>query len=68
MGYGDNHKGYWLYDVQKRRIVYSRDVVFNEMSGGLEKSEAESKLVLNFLTFGPEVSVSNFTLKVVGTA
>ena len=44
IGYGDNHKGYQLYDVQNRRIMYSRDVVFNEMSGGLEKSEAKSKL------------------------
>ena len=44
IGYGDNRKGYRLYDVQKWRIMYSPDVVFNEMSVGLEKSEAESKL------------------------
>ena len=44
IGYGENRKEYWLYDVQKQRIMYSCDFVFNEMSGGLEKSEAKSKL------------------------
>uniref|UniRef100_A0A1X7V641 Uncharacterized protein n=1 Tax=Amphimedon queenslandica TaxID=400682 RepID=A0A1X7V641_AMPQE len=30
LGYPDTRKGYRLYDVQKLKIVYSRDVIFNE--------------------------------------
>jgi len=30
LGYGQETKGYWLYDPNKGRVFYSRDVKFNE--------------------------------------
>ena len=41
VGYGISTKGYRLYDYEKRRIFYSRDVVFNEEENGLEKEISE---------------------------
>ena len=38
LGYGTNQKGYRLYDVKRKKIVHSRDVVFDETSlPGIEK-------------------------------
>ena len=31
LGYGDGIKGYRLYDTEKQRVFYSRDVIFNEI-------------------------------------
>ena len=31
LGYSDNHKGYRLYDIEHKRVIHSRDVLFNEM-------------------------------------
>ena len=36
LGYADNRKGYRLYDVNNQKIIYSRDVTFNEMARGFE--------------------------------
>ena len=41
LGYSENRKGYRLYDINKKRIVHSRDVVFDELTCGLQK-ETES--------------------------
>ena len=41
LGYSDTRKGYRLYNTQKMKIVYSRDVVFNEMES-MSWSEKES--------------------------
>ena len=41
VGYGVSTKGYRLYDYEKRRVFYSRDVVFNEEENGLEKEISE---------------------------
>jgi hypothetical protein len=30
LGYVDNELGYWLWDPLKRRVIRSRDVIFNE--------------------------------------
>ena len=38
MGYGITTKGYRLYDSLKRKIVYSRDAIFNEQKCGFEES------------------------------
>ena len=38
MGYGITTKGYRLYDPLKQKIIYSRDVIFNEQECGLEES------------------------------
>ena len=32
MGYGNKTKGYRLYDKEKKKIIFSRDVIFNESS------------------------------------
>ena len=38
LGYGTNQKGYRLYDVKRKKIVHSRDLVFDETSlPGIEK-------------------------------
>ena len=31
LGYGLNVKGYRLYDINKKKVIYSRDVIFNEI-------------------------------------
>ena len=43
LGYGTNVKGYFLYCPQERRIIYSRDVVFDETKYGLEKEQVENE-------------------------
>lgn len=41
LGYGTETKGYRLYDPERRRVFYSRDVLFNESKGGVEKEPSE---------------------------
>lgn len=41
LGYSTNRKGYRLYDPERQRIVYSRDVKFNESESGIEKFSSE---------------------------
>ena len=51
LGYRAETKGYRLYDVKDRKIVYSRDVQFNENSKYLEQDPHNSndyKLTVNF--------------------
>ena len=43
LGYGKNTKGYRLYDPKRARVFFSRDVLFNELSCGLEKEPDESE-------------------------
>ena len=43
MGYADNRKAYHLYDFQKRRVVFSRDVVFNEKVAGYRDEESDNE-------------------------
>ncbi len=40
LGYGDTTKGFRLYDPEKRRVIFSRDVVFHETE--TEKTESSS--------------------------
>ena len=43
LGYGANRKGYRLYDLERMKVVHSRDVVFNEASmPGIQKEENET--------------------------
>ena len=40
LGYGTNQKGYRLYDLERMKVIHSRDVVFNEVSmPGLQTEE-----------------------------
>ena len=51
LGYGAETKGYRLYDVKDRKIIYSRDVQFNENSKNLEQDPHNSndyKLTVDF--------------------
>ena len=43
LGYADNRKAYHLYDFQKRRVVFSRDVVFNEKVAGYRDEESDNE-------------------------
>ena len=38
LGYGTDTKGYRLYDCDHSRVLYSRDVLFDKSSFGIEKS------------------------------
>ena len=42
LGYGTTVKGYRLYSLGDNRVIYSRDVVFDENSYGFEKEEIET--------------------------
>ena len=41
LGYGTATKGYQLYDINNKRVFYSRDVVFDEGKSGFEKEETD---------------------------
>ena len=43
LGYGCEVKGYRLYDPQRCRVLFSRDVIFDETKVGIEEQEQESK-------------------------
>ena len=41
LGYGANQKGYRLYDIERMKVIHSRDVVFDETSmPGIQKESA----------------------------
>lgn len=41
LGYGTDVKGYRLYDIQRKRVIISRDVIFDESNLGFEGSETK---------------------------
>ena len=43
LGYGSETKGYRLYDPKRKRVFFSRDVLFNESDVGIEKEPSEQK-------------------------
>ena len=45
--YGTESKGYRLYDCERQRVIFSRDVKFNENEFGIEKdpSDGTDKLI-----------------------
>ena len=42
LGYGTVRKGYRLYEVDRAKVVWSRDVLFNECKHGVEKERDEN--------------------------
>ena len=42
LGYGEHTKSYRLYDPEKRRLLYSRDVKFNENEKKDETQESSN--------------------------
>ena len=56
MGYGTTTKGYRLYDPLKKRVVYSRDVIFNEQKCGLEESTQHEPRKYVYLEYSDEPS------------
>lgn len=41
LGYGTETKGYRLYDCERQRVIFSRDVKFNEKESGIEKEPSD---------------------------
>ena len=53
LGYGTETKGYRLYDLNHAKVLYSRDVIFNESSRGIEEpNEEERKNERPYAEFG----------------
>ena len=42
LGYGENVKGYRLYNPTNRKILFSRDVIFNERKFGLQEESSST--------------------------
>ena len=43
IGYGDGIKGYKCWNPESQKTVYSRDVIFREVSESLKKEEQPKK-------------------------
>ena len=56
VGYGEETKGYRLYDTIKKKIVLSRDVIFNEDECGLNREQGEQQHEYLDLDFSSEES------------
>jgi hypothetical protein len=41
LGYGTTVKGYRLYDMERKKVLYSRDVIFDESKPGIQKEQRE---------------------------
>ena len=62
MGYGTTTKGYRLYDPLKKKVVFSRDVIFNEQKCGLEDSihnEPKKYVCLEYLDEPTDTTTSS---------
>lgn len=44
LGYGTETKAYRLYDVEREKVFFSRDVIFNETTNGIEKEPGSNDL------------------------
>ncbi|CAL2232095.1 unnamed protein product [Prunus armeniaca] len=54
MGYGSCEKGYRVYDLQSKKIVLSRSVIFNEDKAWIWKSDQEESVPIPFNLGGNE--------------
>lgn len=58
VGYGNETKGYRLYDPTRARIIFSRDVLFKEMCG-TESTESEGEQYVQFDLSSDEASLES---------
>ena len=65
LGYGNETKGYRLYDPIQSRVIHSRDVLFNEFTRGVEKERVEEKKQLE-LSLSEEEPMINEDERVAG--
>ena len=56
LGYGTTTTGYRLYDPLKKKVLYSRDVVFNEQRCGFEEQAQKEPQRLVYLEYSDEPS------------
>lgn len=49
LGYGTEIKGYRLFDVERQRVIYSRDVTFNENEFGILQNDEPDETVNKFV-------------------
>lgn len=63
LGYSDNRKGYRLYDIERKKVIHSRDVVFNEavMPGTQFEEDAPIKYVELEIQDEPTITVETDT-------
>lgn len=61
MGYGETTKGYRLYDQAKKKVFFSRDVIFNEQKCGFERSSAQKRVYLEYTDENTETISSSET-------
>ena len=45
LGYGAQRKGYRLYDRENSCVIFSRDVIFNESSRGIDSDQEENQVI-----------------------
>lgn len=57
MGYGENVKGYRLYDPQSGKMFYSRDCVFHETEFGLDKEFTTEEPIKYVVLDLPEITL-----------
>ena len=54
MGYGTTTKGYRLYDPHKRKVFFSRDVIFNEQKCGVKELTQQEPQKYVYLDYSDE--------------
>ena len=54
MGYETTTKGYRLYDPYKRKVIFSRDVIFNEQKCGIEELTQQEPQKYVYLDYSDE--------------
>ena len=66
LGYGTTTKGCSLYDPLKKRVLFSRDVIFNECKYVFEESTQQKSQKRVYLDYFDELSETCSSLEEVG--
>ena len=51
LGYGTETKAFRLYDIEREKVIFSRDVVFNETRNGIEKEPVNDESDVRYVQF-----------------